>query len=175
MVETIIGGSGSGKSQYAENHIIDLHKHNDNSPLIYIATMVPYGKEMEEKIKRHREMRRDKHFLTMECFTDLKAIEVEEGSTALLECMSNLVANEMFMNNRHGEHAVSEIISGIHRLKDQCEHVLIVTNDIFLEGCLFDETTIEYMKCLSQVNSEIAALSDRVVEVVCGIPLEIKS
>ena len=78
--------------------------------LYYIATMVPYGKETEQKILRHRQMRNGKGFETLECFTDLKkmvqtepgfrADAAEEGICVLLECMSNLTANELYLDTR---------------------------------------------------------------------------
>ena len=41
-------------------------------------------------------MRADKQFETLERYTDLCGLEVPEDSILLLECMSNLAANEMF-------------------------------------------------------------------------------
>ena len=48
--ELIIGGSASGKSEYAESCLIA--KKN----LIYIATMKPFGKDAAEKILRHQNL-----------------------------------------------------------------------------------------------------------------------
>ena len=69
---------------------------------LYIATMYPYGEETEKKIERHRMLRKGKGFETLEWYTGLK-LHLEEGSLqgsdVLLECMSNLVANEMYMES----------------------------------------------------------------------------
>ncbi len=48
-------------------------------------------------------MRADKHFETLERYTDLAGLEVPEDSILLLECMSNLTANEMFDESGAGE------------------------------------------------------------------------
>ena len=61
MLYLITGGSGSGKSEYAENKLCELSK-KTNSSKVYLATMIPYGRETEEKINRHRQMRAKKNF-----------------------------------------------------------------------------------------------------------------
>lgn len=42
---TVIGGSGSGKSEYAENLIKELQGNTKDNKLYYIATMKPYGRK----------------------------------------------------------------------------------------------------------------------------------
>ena len=48
------------------------------------------------RILRHRQMRAGKGFETVERYTDLKGLKLDPDSVVLLECMSNLTANEMF-------------------------------------------------------------------------------
>lgn len=64
MLHVITGGSGSGKSAYAENWLLEQREKNlydensentNPSAPLYIATMIPYGKEGETKVIRHRE------------------------------------------------------------------------------------------------------------------------
>ena len=62
----VIGGSKCGKSGYAEK-ILDSF----DGKKLYIATMIPYGEEAQKAIKRHRKMRRNKGFETVEKYTDL--------------------------------------------------------------------------------------------------------
>ena len=89
MLELVTGGSGSGKSAYAESRICEWNR-QDPKPLFYIATMYPYGEETEKKIERHRMLRKGKGFETLEWYTGLK-LHLEEGSLqgsdVLLECM----------------------------------------------------------------------------------------
>ena len=56
MVTLITGGSGSGKSAYAESVITGFGEHER----IYIATMYPFDEESHERIRRHRKMREKK-------------------------------------------------------------------------------------------------------------------
>ena len=96
MMTLVIGGSGSGKSAYAEKISVEL---GGQSNKYYLATMKVYDKEIQQKVERHRRMRSKKGFLTIEQPIRIqKALEkMEAGSRiALLECISNLTANEMF-------------------------------------------------------------------------------
>ena len=77
MFHLITGGSGSGKSEYAEQKLMEYASHSKrNKKRYYIATMIPFGKETEEKIARHRKLRAGKGFETIECYTDLKKASI---------------------------------------------------------------------------------------------------
>ena len=65
MLTFIFGGSASGKSEYAEQYAASL-AHNCNAPLLYLATMCANDTESKQRIERHRRMRADKSFKTME-------------------------------------------------------------------------------------------------------------
>ena len=51
MIHLVTGGSGSGKSEYAENWLTGRNK--KDGTYIYIATMQPYTEETMKKIERH--------------------------------------------------------------------------------------------------------------------------
>lgn len=170
MFELVIGGSGSGKSAYAEDRAVFL----GTRQRIYVATMQPFDQESLRKIKRHQDMRREKRFETVECQTCLEHITVPEGSTVLLECMSNLVANEMYGENGAKEQVCQAIGRGIRRLAGRVAHVIVVSNNVFEDGFAYDAETLRYMKNLGFVNQELGRMADRVTEVVHGIPLTVK-
>ena len=92
MFILITGGSGSGKSEFAEAQILRLSREKR----IYLATMKCFDEESKKRIARHRKMRAEKQFETVEWYLNLKKADIPEGSSVLLECMSNLVANEMY-------------------------------------------------------------------------------
>lgn len=171
MLELVTGGSGSGKSAYAESRICEWNR-QDPKPLFYIATMYPYGEETEKKIERHRMLRKGKGFETLEWYTGLKQ-HLEEGSLkgadVLLECMSNLVANEMYMESGAGCHADQAILEGIQELNRQCANVVIVTNEVFSESVPDSPEMKEYKRILGRINCEIAVMADQVTEVIYGI------
>ena len=170
MFLVITGGSGSGKSAYAEQCVLDFGP----AERIYIATMYPFDEECDRRIKRHREMRRQKQFSTLECYTGLKTADIPEDSVVLLECMSNLTANEMYQEGGAGGQTVEEILAGICYLLKRVRHLVVVTNEIFSDGIDYDSETMRYQSYLGQINSEMGRMADRVTEVVYGIPITVK-
>ena len=171
MLTLVTGGSGSGKSAFAEDRVISF----GDAERIYIATMHPFDEESHKRIERHRKMRAGKGFETVECYTGLKDVVLPEGCVVLLECMSNLVANEMFEEQGAHEQTVQEIVEGIENLIKQAAHVIIVTNEIFSDAVSFDGDMDTYLEYLGKINQEIAWRAQEVVEVVYGIPVYHKS
>lgn len=172
MITLITGGSGSGKSAYAESLITGFGE----KERIYIATMFPFDEESHRRIERHRCMRAEKKFTTIECYTGLRNVKVPKGSCVLLECMSNLAANEMFQENGAGaERTADAILEGIRNLSDQAQELVIVTNEIFSDGIEYDEEIRQYQKVLGEINQKLALLAGNVTEVVYGIPIHHKS
>ena len=167
MLTIVTGGSGSGKSAFAEDKVLafgEAHR-------VYIATMHPFDEESHKRIERHRKMRAGKGFETVECYTGLKDVKLPSGCVVLLECMSNLVANEMFEEQGAHEQTVKDIISGIDELVRQAAHVVIVTNEIFSDAVVFDKEMASYLEYLGKINQAVALRADEVVEVVYGIPV----
>ncbi|MEG2676667.1 MAG: bifunctional adenosylcobinamide kinase/adenosylcobinamide-phosphate guanylyltransferase [Oscillospiraceae bacterium] len=169
MTALVIGASASGKSEYAEALALKF-----GLPRYYIATMQPFGEEGEKRILRHRLMREGKGFFTIERYLDIGALKLPQRGTALLECVGNLVANELFSSGGSRENTVESIIGGISALEKQCENLIIVTNDIFSDGIEYDSETESYIKALGLVNSKTACICNLAVEIVCGIPIAVK-
>ena len=170
MMTVVTGGSGSGKSAFAEDKIVSFGP----AKRIYIATMHPYDEESHKRVARHRKMRAGKGFETVECYTGLKNLDFPENAVVLLECMSNLAANEMFQEKGAGEKTVEAVLEGIKKLRSQVRHLVIVTNEIFSDGMVYDKETENYQRLLGRINAYLAEISDVCYEVVYGIPLRIK-
>lgn len=171
----VIGGSGSGKSSYAEETAVSLAQ-----PLgmkkYYLATMQIFDEEGQGRVMRHRKLRSGKGFFTIEQQTEIyKALaQMEEGEkTVLLECMSNLAANEMFSQEgiKTGIEVMENIMRGIALLKEKTTHLVVVSNNIFEDGNVYDKTTMEYIRVMGMINQKLALLADKIVEVVVGIPI----
>ena len=165
MIVLLTGGSGCGKSTYAEK-IVDAMPREKR---VYIATMQIYDEESVRRVARHRAQRADKGFVTMECPKDLGALEIEAGSVVLLEDLVNLTANEMFDGGDP-----SRIVPALESLASRCRHLVMVTNDVFSDGVQYDPSTQEYLRVLAHVNGQAARLADTVAEVVYSIPLILK-
>lgn len=119
MLHMVYGGSASGKSSYAESIAMSLQ---GDGRLLYIATMYPYkwGKaeldpETMQRIERHRAMRADKGFDTVECYRHVEHIVAKRQDVLLLECMSNLLANEMYLEQDSDDGELAETMSEVEK------------------------------------------------------------
>lgn len=165
MIVLVTGGSGCGKSTWAEKLIASLPREKR----VYIATMQVYDEESVKRVQRHRAQRADKGFVTMECEKDLVSAPVEEGSIVLLEDLVNLMANELFDSGDP-----SRIFPALKALAQKCRHLVMVTNDVFSDGVSYETSTHTYLQLLAELNCQAAELADIVVEVVYSIPLCVK-
>ena len=171
MFVLVTGGSGSGKSEYAESRVLQF----GDSRRYYIATMRCFDEESRKRVERHRRMRSGKGFETVECYLKLKNLSLAETpgkkTSILLECMSNLTANELFDPNGSGIEALEEIKTGIDRLQRKCDNLVVVTNELFSDGITYDDGTTHYLSMLGQLNQYMASVADEVVEIVYGLPV----
>lgn len=183
MVTLVIGGSGSGKSEYAEGLLDGF------SDKFYIATMQAEDEESLKRVDRHHRLRKGKGFTTVEQPKELalaaeKIQKLRMGQkknsasreAALLECVSNLVANEMFLPEEiRGEQQTAQLVlQGIHALEQEVEELVVVSNNVFEDGICYDEAAMAYLRAIALVNEKLAAMAEKVVEVVVGIPVILK-
>ena len=145
MIHLVTGGSGSGKSEYAENWLTGRNK--KDGTYIYIATMQPYTEETMKKIG------------------------------ILLECISNLVANELYREDgtlNDLKETKEKVLAGVRRLSNSTTRLVIVTNEVNADINSYSEETEKYRECIGMVNQSLAELADIVTEVVYGIPVCIR-
>lgn len=208
MITLITGGSGSGKSAYAEKYICHALNEKEYKEKYYIATMQVFDDEGQRKIDRHRRLRAGKGFITIEQPRDIQNAvsklqsesSLKTGRSALLECMSNLVANEMFppvdvsgiqvaeaekealddtenmkdYENTQIRRVSKKVLKEVSILSENVAELVVVTNNVFEDGVSYDESTMNYIKAMGIVNRGLAAMAESVVEVVAGIPVTVK-
>ena len=75
MITLITGGSGCGKSTYAESRMLSY-----SLPRVYVATMIPCGEDAARRIARHRQLRAGKGFETLEKGVDVGGLPLPEGA-----------------------------------------------------------------------------------------------
>lgn len=198
MILLVTGGSASGKSEYAENRALQLAK-KEQKKLIYLAAMMPFGEDAAKRIERHRQLRAGKGFETVERYMDIEGLcrgesleaktfrQKAKGAVVLLECMSNLAANEMFSGSDSdtdctGENGIVDIsrvkdriLGGMDALAEVSDHLVIVSINVFKEGMQqYDAWTRAYMQCLGELNQALTKKADAAVEVVYSLPVPYK-
>ncbi|WP_051209559.1 bifunctional adenosylcobinamide kinase/adenosylcobinamide-phosphate guanylyltransferase [Butyrivibrio sp. WCD3002] len=172
MTILVVGTPNSGKSEKAEELAVKL---SEGGKKYYIATMIPFGEEGAQRVKRHLERRDGKGFFTIE-----KPLRVQElvssvpdfpDSTCLLECMSNLIGNEMHDENNAGmsdEALADYITASVNTISAASKNTVIVTNHFPLEDENYDEDTKRYVKLIDMVNSRLRAAEDIVYDIEDG-------
>ena len=199
MLRLVIGGSASGKSEYAEQLILSL---SEGAPVDYIATMKCSDEEVKQRIEIHKGRREGTATHTIEKPDRLSEIDKNSLSAyGMLECVSNLLANGMFSSSAENHESSDEEIAAAHsdenadepadsreeqnelviRLVEEITELakhytefVVVTNDIFEDSIVFDEITRKYIRCLGDINRLLTEKAGSVTEVVCGIPIGIK-
>nr|WP_297173434.1 bifunctional adenosylcobinamide kinase/adenosylcobinamide-phosphate guanylyltransferase [uncultured Agathobaculum sp.] len=170
MLILVTGGAASGKSAHAERLLCE----NAAGARLYLATMQPFGAPAQRRIVRHRAMRQDKGFQTIERPLDLAGFApAQRYDGILLEDMGNLLANELFSPAGSKDAAFDSILVGIARLQDCCQTLVIVTNEVFSDGLDYPAETVRYIRLLGQLNTALAARAEAVYQSVCGILLPI--
>ena len=169
MLTLVVGGAASGKSEYAEALVLKAAL-----PRVYLATMQVWDAECAARVEKHRRMRAQKQFETVECPRTLAAVHLPARGTALLEDLGNLTANELYSPKGAGPRTAETVLRGVENIASQCENFIIVSNEVFSGGADYAGDTDQYLLALAQINNAVAARADNVCRVVCGIPVYYK-
>ncbi len=187
MVTLITGGNDNGKSEYAEDLVLKLSPGGTSAGYtrLYLATMSARDDESLKRIEKHILRRNDMEYITIEKSCDIGSIDLEKYGTdghntdsshriLLIEDIPNLLAGEMFQGKDFYPNVSDKIINDIKKLVSVCEHTVLVTNEVFSDGITYDEYTTTYLREFGLINQAVAGIADKVVELVCGIPLIVK-
>ena len=169
MIYLIIGTNSSGKSLKAERIACLL----EAEKRYYLATMLIYDEDGRKRVEKHRKQREGKGFETLEIpfaiDNALDMIKDKENSVVLLECISNLVGNEMYENPRRNKLCkhnpdlfADQVASDVRKLAECVKDTIIVSNE-FVADKNSDEMTRLYIQLCSMVNDRIKAFADKVI------------
>jgi adenosylcobinamide kinase/adenosylcobinamide-phosphate guanylyltransferase len=177
----VVGGSGSGKSAYAEQLACSLSPRRT-----YVATMESQSAEAQRRIARHRAQRDGLGFITIECSRALPVGDwpkhprfqsATPTGVALVEDLGNLVANALFAPDESmgdPRAVVDKLERNVLDFSRAYEHVVVVGNLVGCEGASVYEATREWVRAVGTLCCRLAAAFDVVVEITAGIPQVIK-
>ena len=165
----ISGGCKNGKSTIAENQAVAL---SVPGKLYYVATMIPHDEEDEVRIARHRAERDGKGFTTIECGNDIADIDVDADGTYLIDSVTALLSNEMFLTTdgksfEFNESAAKKVADDLIEFSRKAKNVVFVSDYIFSD-IVYDELTEKYREGLALCDRELASECDTVVEICLG-------
>ena len=159
MLTLIFGENNSGKSDFAEKYVMA-----QGIDRIYLATMLCADQDARNRIRRHKELRKDRGFLTVEYpLFQPELIEDMKGNL-LLEDLANLVANERFEKDGGGREAVEKTLT---LLIEKCDNVTVVSNTFerYRSEEELSGETLSYMEEISYWNRRLLERAETVVEV----------
>jgi len=145
--------------------------------VVYIATMKAYDKEDEERIQRHIEKREGLNFITLEVQRNLHEIvnNFEVKDTILIDSITSLLTNEMFIGNEIIKNPSINILNGLKKIMNKAENIVIISDYIFNDSIEYDEVTESFKKELAIINKELVKISDKVIECSFGSVKYLKS
>jgi adenosylcobinamide kinase / adenosylcobinamide-phosphate guanylyltransferase len=162
----ITGGARSGKSTRAEQRA-----RNFAGKPVYIATAEGFDHEMRERIAKHRARRGDdwiEHETPLDLVPTLNA--TDGGGARLIDCLTLWLSNLML--------ADADVAAETERLERAlCERaapVVMVANEVGSGIVPENALARSFRDQQGILNQRIAALADRVVLMVAGLPLSVK-
>jgi adenosylcobinamide kinase/adenosylcobinamide-phosphate guanylyltransferase len=167
LVTLVLGGARSGKSRYAEWLIATYPK-----PWVYIATAEAKDSEMAERIAAHR-ARREAGWQTIEAPHELpEALAAAPGDAAVLvDCLTLWLSNLML-----GNFKVDVMIARLEQaLARRRGPTVLVSNEVGLGIVPDNELARRFRDTQGNLNQRIAANAARVIMMVAGVPVAVKS
>jgi adenosylcobinamide kinase / adenosylcobinamide-phosphate guanylyltransferase len=164
----LLGGARSGKSALAVER-----GRAWGGAVTLIATGEAGDEEMAERIRRHR-AERPAEWSTIEEPLDLAGAlaRVEDGSAALIDCLSLWVAN--LLGRGDGDDAVEEQAAAVAAQAAARDALTVaVSNEVGLGVVPDTALGRRYRDVLGRVNATWAAAADEALFVVAGRPLRL--
>jgi adenosylcobinamide kinase/adenosylcobinamide-phosphate guanylyltransferase len=166
----VIGGCRSGKS----SHALELAKQTSGKRT-FLATCVPYDDEMKERVSNHQK-ERSKEWITIEAPVDLPGAIMEHATTSdvvLADCLT-LWINNLLMENISQQEMVLEMNRLTRSIKDAPATVILVSNEVGTGIVPENSLARLFRDSAGFVNQKVAAVANKVIWMVAGIPVCIK-
>ena len=165
----VLGGARSGKSRYA------IAAQPSRGRVTFIATARGVDEDMAVRIARHQ-AERPSHWTTVEEALDVPARldDVPRTDAVVIDCITVWISNLMLRGD--ADEAILAAGDGLARRLAGCAFdVTLVSNEVGEGVHPPTEAGLRFRDLLGQVNQRLAAASDRVVLMVAGLPLMLKS
>lgn len=167
-ITLILGGARSGKSAFALKLAKKYRK------VAFIATGQGKDREMQERIKRHKESR-PKNWVTFEEPGDLtKLLKVTRGfDCILIDCLTLLVSNFILSGDSGKQifHKIEEMLEVLNKKKARS---ILVSNEVGLGLVPANKLGRSFRDIAGKANQLAAEKSGEVFFMVSGLPLKVK-
>ena len=175
-ITLVLGGARSGKTAWAEAEAMDLAGGDlagggAPSKPVYLATGLAVDAEMEARIERHRRSRAGR-FTTVEAPVDIAPAIAGRGAgeVVLVDSVGTWITNLM-----HGRADMEAAFAATLEAAAAAGGARVfVSEEAGLGIVPGNAMAREFGDHIGDFNQRLAALADRVVLVVAGIPLTVK-
>jgi len=176
----ILGGARSGKSRHAEALAAASGKR-----VVYVATAQANDAEMSARIAMHRRQR-DPNWQTLEesiLLGDVIRCYGNEGNVILIDCLTLWLSNLLFYDGRaYPEIGTIEPPEKFHQqradllqaLEEAKGDVILVSNEVGNGIVPSGAISRWFVDEAGRLHQEIAAICDKAMLIVAGLPLSLK-
>jgi adenosylcobinamide kinase/adenosylcobinamide-phosphate guanylyltransferase len=165
----VLGGAKSGKSSWALRYTESSYR-----SYLFLATAEVKDEEMQARVSRHQGERRTEWQLLEEPIEIAEALETKiSGPEAILiDCLTLWQTNVIL---QRGEGQVG-LYQGrlLSALENRKQTVIVVSNEVGAGIVPDNALSRRFRDHAGELNQKVAALADRVVFVVAGLPLFLK-
>ncbi|WP_431557691.1 bifunctional adenosylcobinamide kinase/adenosylcobinamide-phosphate guanylyltransferase [Methyloceanibacter sp.] len=165
-VTLVLGGARSGKSRYAESLITAQPQ-----PWVYVATAQVRDDEMAARIKEHK-ARRAAGWQTIEAPHEVpEALNAApQGAAILVDCLTLWLSNLM-----HAKFDIDKMTVLLEQaLAARSGATVLVSNEVGLGIVPENALGREFRDRQGVLNQRLAAVADRVVFMIAGLPNVVK-
>jgi adenosyl cobinamide kinase/adenosyl cobinamide phosphate guanylyltransferase len=163
----VLGGARSGKSRYAESLVMAFPP-----PWVYVATAQGLDEEMRHRIAEHRTRRGDE-WRTIEAPLDLAGgirDAAKEGRPILVDCLTLWLTN-LFTAQMDLQAEEARLEAALHQAMPP---VVLVSSEVGLGIVPEYKLGRAFRNDIGSLNQRLAALADRVILTVAGLPIVVK-
>jgi adenosylcobinamide kinase/adenosylcobinamide-phosphate guanylyltransferase len=164
----ITGGQRSGKSRYAQQ----LAEGKAESP-VYLATARVWDDDFKKRIERHKHDR-GQHWQNLEEEKQLSRFDLS-NKVVVLDCITLWLTNFFTDNQFDADLSLLEAKAEWERFADQDFTLIVVSNELGMGVHAENESARKFADLQGWMNQHIARTADKVILMVAGIPLEVKS
>jgi len=167
----ITGGCKSGKSGCA----LSLAENMPEKNRIFIATCIPEDEEMKQRVARHQKERHPS-WKTLEVPIQIPETIIKKSNSQtilIVDCLT-LWMNNLSMNGNVEDISADHVPALVDAVRAAKGRVIIVSNEVGTGIVPANPAARLFRDIAGIANQKVAAVSDRVIWMVAGIPVKVK-
>lgn len=165
----VLGGARSGKSSWALRYTEERY-----ASCMFLATAEASDEEMTERVRLHKQSRGPKWGLVEEPIEIAEALENQcaHADAVLIDCITVWLSNVLL---KMGVEKIPEYQDRLLKaLSQRRRAITIVSNEVGTGIVPEHPLGRQFRDLAGMLNQEVAALADRVVYTIAGLPVYLK-